>query len=82
VPRLANRDRFQITGVYARHPALEAGVGFTLSVEDGAVSSLEGYTYEEPWPTNLEVLKLEQEPSGQRRLAELTKLLRPGEDKT
>jgi hypothetical protein len=50
-------------------------------VDDGAVSSLEGYTYEEPWPANLQVLKLEQEPAGQRRVAEITKLLRPGKRK-
>lgn len=76
VPRLANRERFQITGVYGRHPDLEAGIGFTLFVENGAVSSLEGYTYEEPWPANLEELKLEQEPSGQQRLAEGRQILR------
>jgi hypothetical protein len=81
-PRLANRGPFQIAGVYGRHPELEAGVGFTLFVDDGAVGSLEGYTYEEAWPTNLEVLKLEQEPAGQRRLAEITKLLRPGKKKS
>jgi hypothetical protein len=80
-PRLANRGRFQITGVYGRHPDLDAGVGFTLFVDDGAVSSLEGYTYEEPWPANLQVIKLEQEPAGQRRVAEITKLLRPGKRK-
>lgn len=75
-PRLGNRNRFQITGVYGRHPALEAGVGFALHVEDGMVRSLEGYTYEEPWPNDLEQLEIEQEPVGEQRLADLAAAVR------
>lgn len=74
-PRLANRERFQVTGVYGRHPALQAGIGFALLVEDGVMRSLEGYTYEEPWPDKLTALEIEQDPTGQERLMQLATVL-------
>ena len=73
-PRLARRARLQITGVYGHHRDLKAGVGFTLFVEDGAVSSLEGYTYEEPWPANIGAMQIEQDPTGHQRRVELNRL--------
>ena len=76
-PRLAKRERFQIAGVYGRHPELQAGIGFTLFVDNGAVESLEGYTYEEAWPTGLDGLTVEQEPAGQQRLHQIRELFRP-----
>jgi hypothetical protein len=74
-PRLASDERFHIAGVYAKHPQLRAGIGFDLTIEGGRLDSLEGYTFEEPWPEDLSRLELEQEPSGELRLAQLAKLL-------
>lgn len=71
IPRLTRTERFQVTGVYGRHPALEAGVGFALDVSDGVVRSLEGYTYEEAWPKDADLIELEQDPTGEKRLAAL-----------
>jgi hypothetical protein len=38
-----------ITGVGAEFEGLQHGSGFVLFVSDGAVSCLEGYSYDEPW---------------------------------
>jgi hypothetical protein len=38
--------------VGANVPNLEHGIGFVLFVRGGALSTLEGYTYDEPWPDN------------------------------
>ena len=75
-PRLGITGRIQITGAYGRYPTLEAGIGFALWLDDGLMSSLEGYTYEEPWPDDVESVVIEHEPSGERRLADLARLFR------
>jgi hypothetical protein len=41
-----------IGDVSAKFPGLEHGAGFLLFIRDGAVRMLEGYTYDELWPTN------------------------------
>ncbi|HEU0234975.1 MAG TPA: hypothetical protein VFR14_00900 [Candidatus Limnocylindrales bacterium] len=39
-----------ITGIGAEIGGLRHGAGFVPFVTDGAISVLEGYTYDEPWP--------------------------------
>jgi hypothetical protein len=39
--------------VIADIPGLTHGAGFVLFVDEGRISMLEGYTYGEPWPTEL-----------------------------
>ena len=53
-------------------PSLEIGdaatltngisVGFVLFVRDGAISMLEGYTYDEPWPDDARIREWEELP--------------------
>jgi hypothetical protein len=38
------------------------GVGFVLFVRDGAISMLEGYTYDEPWPDDARIKEWEESP--------------------
>ena len=40
-------------GVDAEFPGLKHGAGFLLFIRDGTISMLEGYTYDEPWPTSI-----------------------------
>jgi hypothetical protein len=47
-PRL--RGSARLSGVFAEIEGLKHGAGFVLSVEDGRVATLEGFSYEEAWP--------------------------------
>jgi hypothetical protein len=55
-PRFAY-PRMVISDVHADITGLEHGGGFVLFVKDGAISTLEGYTFAEPWPDNATILK-------------------------
>ena len=39
-------------------PELQRGAGFMLFIEDGILTCLEGYSYEEPWPTQVDEFRL------------------------
>jgi hypothetical protein len=45
--------------VIAQIDGLEHGAGFLLTVESGFLLSLEGYSFEEPWPTDVRAFTLE-----------------------
>lgn len=47
-----------IGGVGADFPDLEGGVGFMLSIRGGVVTKLEGFTFDEPWPTSTDEFEL------------------------
>jgi hypothetical protein len=50
-PRAAlPRGRVYVGDVEADILGLEHGAGFVLFIEDGYLATLEGYTYDEPWP--------------------------------
>jgi hypothetical protein len=53
-----SRSRIQIGDVIADMKNVENGVGFLLSIEDGRLSMLEGYTFDEPWPKEMGILSL------------------------
>jgi hypothetical protein len=55
IPGVAN---FEIGDVSCQVPGLEHGLGFLLFVRNGRLKCLEGYTYDEPWPTELETFTL------------------------
>lgn len=48
----------EIGGVGAELPDLKHGAGFVLFVRDGVITMLEGFTYDEPWPTSNDGFKL------------------------
>lgn len=53
-------NKFRISDVTAEIAGLKYGAGFVLFVNDGAVSQLEGYSYEEPWPDTIKTYKFKQ----------------------
>jgi hypothetical protein len=61
LPGAAN---FELDDVDAAIDGLEHGAGFLLFVRDGRLAALEGYSYEEPWPTGAAIFRLSyrQEP--------------------
>jgi hypothetical protein len=57
-PRLTDKRRFRLGDVNGKAANIENGVGFVLHVVDGALATLEGYTYDEPWPEAIHDLTL------------------------
>lgn len=58
VPAAAPADDFAIDGVHAEIEGLEHGAGFVAFVTRGFVDTLEGFTYDEPWPTRINSYRL------------------------
>ncbi len=48
-------------GVGAELAGLQHGVGFLLFIRGGVVSMLEGYTYDESWPTSTDEFTLHRQ---------------------
>jgi hypothetical protein len=55
-----NRDVPDMTlgGIGATIPGLQHGAGFLLFIRGGVVSMLEGFTYDENWPDNIDKFTL------------------------
>jgi hypothetical protein len=49
-PRATSRKIVRLGDVVAQIPGLRNGAGFLLELNEGRLSCLEGYTFEEPWP--------------------------------
>ena len=57
-PRLSPPASFSFGDVGAAIPGLQLGACFLLFIEDGALSMLEGYSYDEPWPSMIDSFDL------------------------
>ncbi|HTP70409.1 MAG TPA: hypothetical protein VMJ35_15975 [Dongiaceae bacterium] len=68
-PRLAGRPTFKLGDVNGKADNLKRGLGFLLYVDDGAISTLEGYTYDEPWPDEVLGLTLTYSAGDNRDLS-------------
>ena len=58
VPHVLGRPTFKIGDVNGTADNVSHGLGFLLYVKDGALSMLEGYTYDDPWPDDVRGLVL------------------------
>ena len=67
-PRVKDRPKFQLGDVNGTADNVKDGLGFLLYVTDGALSMLEGYTYDEPWPDEVRGLVLTYSTGQFRRL--------------
>jgi hypothetical protein len=70
-PRIPGRPRFVLTAVAGDTPVLSDGIGFALFLEDGALSMIEGFTYGEEWPNEIENLELQYLDTRAQNLKEL-----------
>jgi hypothetical protein len=68
VPRVKTRPTFKLGDVNGTADNVNQGLGFLLYVRDGALSRLEGYTYDEPWPDEVRGLVLTYSTGGIRKL--------------
>jgi hypothetical protein len=53
----------ELGDVGAEFPGVNRGAGFLLFVRDGIVSMLEGYTYDENWPENMDRFRVFRHPN-------------------
>jgi hypothetical protein len=61
---------FKIGDVHGEISGLENGAGFVLYIKNGKLEMLEGYSYDEKWPKDIEEFKLTY-INGQRDLEKL-----------
>jgi len=52
-PTIVEHPNFEISDVEAELEGLKHGAGFVLFVRDGRLDMLEGFSYDEPWPTEI-----------------------------
>ncbi|NMG72897.1 hypothetical protein [Parazoarcus communis] len=62
--------------VVGKIPELPSGAGFLLYVKNGVLDMLEGYSYDEPWPSSIDNFSLEYVKGEQRDLTALEGSLR------
>ena len=52
-PAPVRPGRLRLSGVVAEVDGLRHGAGFVLWIENGMLTTLEGFSYDEPWPENV-----------------------------
>ncbi len=57
-PVLEGKPNLSFGNVGAEISDLKYGAGFVLFVKNGVIATLEGYSYNEPWPNNIDVFEL------------------------
>ena len=73
-PKLQGRPSIRFGDVYATMDCLEYGAGFLLFIDNGVLTMLEGFTYDEPWPETVGVFKLEYSGGKHRDVDALCRL--------
>jgi hypothetical protein len=77
-PRLPGRPRFYFGDVGAEIKGVQHGAGFLLLVEDGCLKTLEGYTFDDPWPDDASSFTLHYDNGANRDEAEVIKSFERG----
>ena len=75
VARIVDLPSFKLGDVNGTAANVMNGLGFLLYVTDGALSMLEGYTYDEPWPNELQGLVLTYSGGQSRNVESLKKIM-------
>lgn len=78
IPRIAGLD-IKFGDVIGCIPGLPSGVGFLLYVKDGVLDMLEGYSYDEPWPSSIDCSNLKYINGVERDWADVPSVLRTPE---
>lgn len=74
-PRLPGHPSFKLGDVNGTAANLQYGAGFLLYVNDGAIAMLEGYTYDEAWPDNVDGLELTYSGGRSREMKKLKEII-------
>ncbi|MDZ4155408.1 MAG: hypothetical protein U1E09_02545, partial [Methylococcales bacterium] len=54
-------------------PELLSGAGFLLYIKNGVLDMLEGYSYDEPWPSSIDTFNLRYVKGEQRDIEAIVK---------
>jgi hypothetical protein len=74
--RVPGRLTFKLSDVHGTATDVKHGLGFLLSVTDGTLAMLEGYTYDEPWPPRVRGLALKYWDGDNRDMNSVKKIIR------
>lgn len=74
-PRVANCLDFKLGDVIAKAQNVKHDLGFLLYIKNGALELLEGYTYDESWPSEVKDLSLAYSDGKTRDMEKLRKIL-------
>ncbi len=66
-PKLPDEATFHISDVAADINDLKHGAGFVLFIRKGRIDMLEGFTYGEPWPQNVDSFHLYYDGTSERK---------------
>ena len=77
IPRLSGRPSFKLGDVNGTAANVKNGLGFLLYVADGAITMLEGYTYDDPWPNRIEGLVLTYSDGQNRNIDKVRQIIHP-----
>ena len=78
VRRGTSNRSFVIGDVCAKLPGLDYGAGFLLYVQDGVLHMLEGHTYDERWPTEINRFELDYTTGRPREMEAVRKIVQGG----
>ncbi|MGH9680191.1 MAG: hypothetical protein ACRD4Y_09580 [Candidatus Acidiferrales bacterium] len=75
IKRLAGSPSFKLGDVNGTAANVKHGLGFLLYVVDGAIAMLEGYTYDDPWPTIVDGLALKYTDGEARNMDKVRQII-------
>jgi hypothetical protein len=68
---IPGKPSFRFGDVDAKIEGVDNGAGFVVFIENGIITMLEGYTYDEPWPDNISNYELSYDSGNIRDLSAL-----------
>jgi hypothetical protein len=77
VTQLAGHPSFKLGDVNGTAANVRHGLGFLLFVVDGVISMLEGYTYDDQWPPEVEELVLTYSGGQSRDIDKVRSVIHP-----
>jgi len=73
--RILSHTKFILSDVIGTASNVKDGVGFVLFIGNGVLATLEGYTYDEPWPNEIQNLELSYSAGKIRDMDNLNKMM-------
>ncbi len=74
IPR-ASGVNIKFGDVVGEIPGLTSGAGFLIYLKDGVLDMLEGYSYDEPWPSSIKSFRLKYMSGVERDWKALSEIL-------
>ena len=75
IPSIPGKDSFVLSDVVGEIEGLQNGAGFALFIRGGKLAFLEGFSYDEPWPSTVLSFNLKYMNGEKRDFEALSKIL-------